>query len=80
MTRLQPRTHQTDWGETTDMYLLPVGTKFHVRNGAWDGEIVERAGGKTLVSYLPSGEIATETLLDSAINYELVLDSTTLPD
>lgn len=37
-----------DYGTTTDMYLLPVGTRFSVYNGAWDGEITESDGKKFL--------------------------------
>lgn len=33
--------YETGWGMTTDIYLLPIGTKFYVNNGAWHGEIVE---------------------------------------
>lgn len=28
-------------GKLTDLYTLPVGTKFHVANGYWDGEKLE---------------------------------------
>lgn len=36
------------YGTTTDIYLLPVGTKFHVINGAWDGEVIEENGKKMI--------------------------------
>lgn len=32
--------------ETTDLMSLPHGTKFHVNNGNWDGEIIDREDGK----------------------------------
>ena len=34
------------YGMTTDIYMLPFGTKFMVDNGAWNGEIVEKDGRK----------------------------------
>jgi len=36
------------YGATTDIYLLPVGTKFHVINGMWDGEIIEENSKKMM--------------------------------
>jgi hypothetical protein len=30
------------YGTTTDIYMLPIGTKFTVVNGMWNGEIVEK--------------------------------------
>lgn len=36
-------------GKFTILNTLEVGTKFHVCNGAWDGEIVEKDGGKWLL-------------------------------
>jgi hypothetical protein len=35
-------------GTTIRLMTLPVGTKFFVRNGAWDGEIVMHKGIKSL--------------------------------
>ena len=38
-----------DYGGTiTDMMTLPVGTKFYVHNGAWNGEIVEKNKAKCI--------------------------------
>lgn len=36
------------YGESCDIYNLPIGTKFNVWNGSWDGEIVERNGEKCI--------------------------------
>jgi hypothetical protein len=38
--------YNNGYGKTTDIYLLPIGTKFEVVNGHWDGEIVELNGKK----------------------------------
>lgn len=35
-------------GTITDVSVLPVGTEFHVRNGLWNGRIVERDGMKAV--------------------------------
>ena len=40
------RANGSSYGESCDIYSLPIGTKFRVWNGLWDGEIVERNGEK----------------------------------
>ena len=37
-----------DYGEFTKLATLPVGTRFWVRNGCWNGKIVEVNGSKSL--------------------------------
>ena len=40
-------------GILTDLYTLPVGTKFSVANGWWEGEKLE---GNYILVYAPSGK------------------------
>lgn len=40
-------------GVWTDLAILPVGTKFHVCNGAWDGVIIEEDGKKAARANMP---------------------------
>lgn len=35
-------------GTIADVNTLPIGTKFHVRNGLWDGLIIEKDGTKAV--------------------------------
>lgn len=45
----QPRKefeYDNGYGITTDIYFLPIGTKFYVNNGFWKGEIIEIDGEK----------------------------------
>jgi hypothetical protein len=58
------------YGVTTDIYKLPVGTKFHVVNGAWDGEIVE----KDKLKYMHIIETDKFVELKPDVDYELVID------
>lgn len=39
-----------EYGEMTQLITLPVGTKFYVRNGDWEGEIFLKNGVKYLVN------------------------------
>lgn len=36
------------YGKTTDIYALPIGTRFSVVNGAWRGRIIQVNGEKSL--------------------------------
>lgn len=58
------------YGMTTDIYMLPVGTKFSVINGAWYGEIVEQDG----IKYMSIEEAERLVKLDETIDYGLVID------
>lgn len=40
-------------GKLTDLRTLPVGTKFHVANGWWDGEKLE---GDYILVHAPTGD------------------------
>lgn len=46
--------YDNGYGMTTDIYMLDVGTKFSVNNGAWDGEIIE-VDGKKYVHVIETG-------------------------
>lgn len=48
--------YESDFGTTTDIYMLPIGTKFWVVNGAWSGEIVENNGVKSVL-VIATGDI-----------------------
>ena len=49
----------------TDMKDLPVGTKFEVNNGYWEGEIVEENGVKYCLV------VATKRMIQLSPDYEL---------
>jgi hypothetical protein len=59
-----------DYGKYTKMITLPVGTKFWVRNGFWEGEIVEVDNVKCIhaigVHIVPIKELGED--------YELAID------
>jgi hypothetical protein len=40
--------YDNGYGITTDIWILPVGTKFRVENGYWDGAITRVDGKKCL--------------------------------
>lgn len=40
---------QQNYGTTTDIYMLPVGTTFTVNNGGWSGKIIEDVDGDKCV-------------------------------
>lgn len=40
--------YDNGYGTTTDIYMLPIGIKFNVINGAWSGEIIEENGIKKM--------------------------------
>lgn len=61
------------YGEYTKMLDVPVGTKFHVVNGDWDGEIIEKTGRKKLLVYY-TGE-AHEIGEDDSLVIEVLVDS-----
>lgn len=57
------------YGVTTDIYLLPIGTKFCVINGAWNGEIIEEDGKKMM--WIDTGR---KVELKEHMDYGLVTD------
>ncbi|MFH7816970.1 hypothetical protein ACG2K5_18155 [Bacillus subtilis] len=57
-------------GTLTKISTLEVGTKFHVVNGAWDGEVVEKDGIKQLIV----GRGRTIPLTGKNAEYELYID------
>jgi hypothetical protein len=62
--------YKNGYGMTTDIYMLPVGTKFEVINGAWEGKIVEINGEKHLD--ISNGYIIKK--LDAEKDYCLAID------
>lgn len=68
--------YDTQYGETTDIYLLPIGTKFRVSNGVWGGEIV-KVNGRKHMHILDTGNI---TELKENYDYSLVLHSVQYPN
>lgn len=58
-------------GTTTVIKSLPVGTKFYVHNGAWNGEIISRDGVKCVLiegeKVENAREIKDERTLDISI-------------
>lgn len=52
-------------GVLTDMTTLPIGTKFFVCNGCWDGEIVELDGLKAIK---PAGHLPVPMSIDNPDN------------
>lgn len=56
------------YGVATDVYLLPVGTKFVVENGMWHGEIIEDNGSKFIAI-----ENDTKLRLEEDYDYGLVI-------
>lgn len=57
------------FGTTTDMYLLPVDTKFSVDNGYWNGEIVS-VNGKKYIYVIATG---MHIELKSDVDYKMVI-------
>lgn len=63
--------YDNGYGFTTDIYLLPHGTSFFVKNGAWRGKIMVMSG----VKYLYIEETAELHPLDSESDYGLSIMS-----
>ncbi len=42
------RPESDNYGDYTQLIALPVGARFYVTNGAWDGEIVDNNGVKSV--------------------------------
>lgn len=62
-----------NYGEYTKMLDVPIGTKFHVVNGDWDGEIIEEDGRKKILVYY-TGE-THEIGEDRALVIEILVDN-----
>lgn len=62
-------------GMTTDIYMLPVGTKFSVDNGYWDGEIVEKDG----IKMIYAEDADTYITIKDDVDYSLLLTITYSP-
>lgn len=65
------------YGTTTDVYMLPVGTKFEVINGYWKGRIIEENGIK-MIEFLDVPKKLQETAnrkkeLKKDVDYGLVI-------
>jgi hypothetical protein len=58
------------YGMTSDIYSLPIGTKFCVRNGVWYAEIVESKGIKYM--YILDSKRMIELTPDR--DYKLAID------
>lgn len=56
--------YNNGYGLTTDIYLLPVGIKFYVHNGAWNGEIIEEDGKKTMLINATGKKVVLEEDFD----------------
>lgn len=67
--------YDTEKGNVTDIYMLPIGTIFKVWNGMWDGEIVKYNGDKGF--YMP--EIDKVSIIDKDYDYGLILMDIKLP-
>lgn len=66
------------YGNATDLLALPVGTKFHVSNGLWDGEIIETNNSKMVyIEKTPTGPSIFK--ITDKHRYSLVLDKIKLP-
>lgn len=65
MTNRDSFVYDTSYGKTTDMYLLPEGTRFYVVSGGWYGTIEVRDGEKFIRI---DGK---ETLLHVGKNYDM---------
>lgn len=62
------------YGETTDVYMLPVGTKFTVENGFWSGKIVEIEGSKYIeMNEHDDSEENKFIKLEEHVDYALVI-------
>lgn len=59
--------------ESTDLMSLPHGTTFHVVNGNWEGEIIDRKDGKYIKNAIHEFKI-TENY-----RHTLYLDNVTMP-
>lgn len=59
--------YDNGYGMTTDIYLLPVGAKFLVRNGGWHGTIIQKNNEK----YLLVTETKKEVKIKEDRDYEL---------
>lgn len=61
--------YNTNYGKTADIYKLPLGTKFTVNNGGWDGEIIE-VDGKKCMHIIDTGK---KIELEEDYDYALVI-------
>lgn len=71
------------YGTTTDIYLLPVGTLFHVENGIWNGLIIEKEGKKFIQTVNPYGEAYEENEpmeIKENVDYGMVITIKNLQD
>lgn len=60
--------------QPTDLMSLPHGTKFHVVNGNWDGEIIDREDGKYIKN------IMREFKITEGYRNTLFLDNVRTPE
>lgn len=71
------------YGYAADLSKLPIGTAFHVVNGAWDGEIVEYNGQKAVLvtNDFHSGNVWNHDMKPMVIrdNTDLVIEVEYLP-
>lgn len=68
--------YDNGYGKTSDMYMLPVGTKFSVMNGGWDGEIIREDGKKYIL--MDNGYRKVE--LTPETDYGLVIEIETVEE
>lgn len=67
--------YENGYGVTTDVYMLPTGTKFSVVNGRWHGEAIEEHGKRFI--WMPEPRRKFELTEDQ--DYSLVLTGVKLP-
>lgn len=72
-----PRADGGSYGISTDIYNLPIGTKFDVFNGNWKGKIIEKDSKKFIeVSEDVYGGNIKELELNEDFFYDLVISIT----
>lgn len=76
-----PRANGVSYGTSTDIFNLPIGTKFDVLNGNWKGKIIERDFKKFIQVF--EGEYGgniKELELKEDVFYDLVISVTEQED
>ena len=72
-----PRADGGSYGTSTDIFNLPIGTKFDVFNGNWTGKIIERDSKKFIQVFEEEyGESVKEVELKEDVFYDLVISVT----
>jgi len=64
--------YNNGYGMTTDIYLLPVGTEFLVKNGAWYGTIIQKNNEKYLLVNKTKKEIKIEEHRDYQLSIQII--------